>query len=183
MEDKNRLCPVEKASSLDAWWRRLLQNPNKILKPYIREGMTTLDIGCGPGFFTIEMARLVGDKGRVIAIDLQQGMLDIVKAKTAGASLESRITLHKCEADTLNLTAKADFALCFYMVHETPDMSRFLKQVYDLLCDGGHLLIVEPKFHVGVNEFADTLTAAESAGFRVVSLPKLTMSRSAYLEK
>ena len=48
---------------------------------YLQKGMTALDLGCGPGFFTMEMARLVGKTGKVIAADLQEGMLDIVRGK------------------------------------------------------------------------------------------------------
>ena len=52
--EKNRVCPVELADSLDSKIRRFLQNPQKILKPFVSEGMKVLDIGCGPGFFSIE---------------------------------------------------------------------------------------------------------------------------------
>lgn len=72
---KNRVCPVERAGSLDNIFRRWLQNPWKILRPYIKEGMTVLDFGCGPGYFTIAMAQMVGTSGWVIAVDLQEGML------------------------------------------------------------------------------------------------------------
>ncbi len=51
-----RVCPVALSGSLDNSIRRWLQNPKKILSPYIKEGMTVLDVGCGPGFFSIEMA-------------------------------------------------------------------------------------------------------------------------------
>jgi len=46
----NRVCPVERAGVLDHRIRRWLQDPQKILRPYVEEGMTVLDIGCGPGF-------------------------------------------------------------------------------------------------------------------------------------
>ncbi len=46
--ERNRVCPVELAGSLDNRFRRWLQNPRKILAPYVREGMKVLDIGCGP---------------------------------------------------------------------------------------------------------------------------------------
>jgi 2-polyprenyl-3-methyl-5-hydroxy-6-metoxy-1,4-benzoquinol methylase len=49
--ERNRVCPVELAHSLDNTLRRWLQNPQRILAPYIQEGMTVLDVGCGPGFF------------------------------------------------------------------------------------------------------------------------------------
>lgn len=74
-----RVCPVEKAGGLDNSIRRFLQNPEKILKPHINPGMTVLDMGCGPGFFTIEIAKLLNGSGKVIAADLQAGMLEIVR--------------------------------------------------------------------------------------------------------
>ena len=60
---KAHTCPVEMAGSLDFRLRRQFQNPQKILAPYIREGMTALDMGCGPGFFSIDMAQMVGKSG------------------------------------------------------------------------------------------------------------------------
>lgn len=76
---KNRVCPVGLAGTLDNSIRKWLQNPQKILSPYIKEGMTVLDLGCGPGFFSVPMAKMVGKSGRVIACDLQEGMLRKVK--------------------------------------------------------------------------------------------------------
>jgi len=77
METKRsqRVCPVENAGGLDNSVRRLLHNPAKILKPYIHEGMTILDLGCGPGVFTVEIATLLNCSGKVIAADLQEGCL------------------------------------------------------------------------------------------------------------
>ena len=73
---KSKVCSVESAGALDIQLRKLIQNPGKILKPFIKEGMTVMDLGCGPGFFTIEMARMVGKNGNVTAVDLQEGMLN-----------------------------------------------------------------------------------------------------------
>jgi hypothetical protein len=48
MSDKNnRVCPVERAGSLDLSIRRWFQSPRKILAPYVKEGMTVLDFGGG----------------------------------------------------------------------------------------------------------------------------------------
>ncbi|MCW9096800.1 MAG: methyltransferase domain-containing protein, partial [Ignavibacteriaceae bacterium] len=91
-DNKNRICPVEKADSLDTRFRRWFQSPKKILKPYIKEGMTVLDLGCGPGFFSIELAKMVGSSGKVITADLQKGMLEKLKEKIKGTQLENRIT-------------------------------------------------------------------------------------------
>jgi len=80
--DKNkRVCPVEHAGSLDNIFRKWLHNPDKLLKNYVKDGITALDVGCGPGLFSIEMAAMVGKNGRVIAADLQEGMLKKLKNK------------------------------------------------------------------------------------------------------
>lgn len=59
-----------------------------VAKPYIHKGDAAIDIGCGPGFFTMEMAKLTGDGGQVLAIDLQKEML----AKVAHKALLKQMT-------------------------------------------------------------------------------------------
>ncbi len=181
---RTRLCPVEKANSLDSKFRRWLQNPEKILFPYVKEGITALDVGCGPGFFTIELAKLVGTNGKVIAVDLQQGMIEKVKGKIKGSELEERIKLVKCETDNLNVSEKVDFALAFYMVHEVRDKNKFFKQLHNTLKEGGQCLLVEPKmFHVKQKEFETTLLIAQENGFECLPAFKLFASWSALLTK
>ena len=124
-----RVCPVALSGSLDNSIRKYLQNPQKILRPYIAEGMTVLDVGCGPGFFTIEMARMVGKSGRVIAADLQEGMLQKVKEKVKGTELEERILLHKCGENNIGVSEPVDFVLLFYMVHEVPNKEHFFNEI------------------------------------------------------
>jgi ubiquinone/menaquinone biosynthesis C-methylase UbiE len=182
MNDKrHRVCPVRLAGGLDNRIRSWLQNPRKILAPHIEAGMTVLDIGCGPGFFSIEMAQLVGEAGRVIASDLQDGMLQKLGNKIRGTELESRITLHKCEADKIGLSEHVDFALAFYMVHEVPDQSAFFKEVAPILKPDGRFLVVEPPFHVSKAGFEETIGKAGDAGFVVVERPKVFLGRAAVL--
>jgi ubiquinone/menaquinone biosynthesis C-methylase UbiE len=185
MEDqRNRVCPVELANSLDNKIRRWIQNPRKILTPYVKEGMTVLDIGCGPGFFSMELAELVGDTGKVIAADLQQGMLQKLHDKIKGTALEGRMKLEKCEKDNINVSEAVDFILTFYMVHEVPDKNTFFKQLNKVLKDQGQYLLVEPKlFHVSQKEFQSTITLARNNGFESFPGPKLLASWSAILRK
>lgn len=184
MSDRStRVCPVERAGSLDNRIRRWLQNPQKILLPYIKEGMTVLDLGCGPGFFSIEMSRMVGTSGRVIASDLQEGMLRKIREKIQGTDLEDRITLHKCEEDTLGLSDTIDFVLAFYMVHEVPDKERFFSEIASLLKPGGLFLIVEPPFHVSKKAMLETVRKAQNSGFTFVEKPKVFLSKTAVLKK
>ena len=180
--ERNRVCPVELASSLDNKIRRWLQNPHKILAPYIKEGMTALDIGCGPGFFSIEMAKMVGASGKVISADLQEGMLQKLGNKIRGTELEKRIKLVKCDNDKINVFERVDFILAFFMVHEVPDKNSFFSQLKDILNERGQLLLVEPKlFHVSREAFELTTKVAENNGFKVYQGPKLRFCWSAVL--
>ncbi len=179
---KNRVCPVERAGRLDSRIRRWLQNPQKILAPYIEERMTVLDIGCGPGFFSIDMAQMVGKAGRVIASDLQEGMLQKLRDKTQGTELERRITLHKCEEKKIGVSEKVDFVLAFYMVHEVPNQKEFFMEIGSILKPNGKVLIVEPPFHVSKTGFEETIRKARDAGLMVVERPKVFFSKTAILK-
>ena len=180
--ERNRICPVELAPSLDNKIRRWLQNPHAILAPFVKDGMKVLDIGCGPGFFSIEMAKMVGASGQVISVDLQQGMLQELARKVKGTALESRIKPVQCEKDKIKVSDEVDFILAFYMVHEVPDKTSLFKQLRAVLKKDGQLLLIEPKlFHVSKKEFELTLEEAESTGFKVTEGPRLLMSWSAVL--
>ncbi len=182
--DNNRVCPVELANSLDSKIRRWIQNPRRILAPYIKEGMTVLDVGCGPGFFSVEMAKMVGNKGKVIAADLQEGMLQKLSNKIKGTELEVRIKLLQCEKNNINVSEKVDFILTFYMVHEVPDKNSFFKQLNNALTDKGQFLLVEPKlFHVSHKDFESTIKIAEDNGFERSQGPPLLASWSTILKK
>ncbi len=184
MDDrKNHVCPVERAGILDHGLRRWLQDPQKILKPYIKEGMTVLDIGCGPGFFSVDMAQMVGRSGRVIASDLQEGMLQKLRKKIQGTELEERITLHKCEENKVGMSVNVDFVLAFYMVHEVPDPKKFLEEINSILKPNGQLLIVEPPVRVSKTAFQETIRKARDAGFKPVEGPKVLLSKTVMLQK
>jgi ubiquinone/menaquinone biosynthesis C-methylase UbiE len=176
-------CPVALSGSLDNRIRRWLQNPEKILRPYVKVGMTVLDVGCGPGFFTLEMARMVGKSGRVIAADLQEGMLQKVKEKVKGTDLEERIFLHKCGEDNIEVLELVDFVLLFYMVHEVPNKEHFFNEIRTILKPQGQVLIVEPPFHVSKSAFEETIRIARDAGLIVIERPKMFFSRAVVLKQ
>ena len=76
------VCPWQGSPILTMRLRMLAHNPNRMLSPYFKNGMTALEIGCGMGYFTIPMAEMVGSGGKVIAADLQPQMLDGLKRRT-----------------------------------------------------------------------------------------------------
>ena len=184
MSDGNkRICPVERAGSLDNRIRRWLQDPQKILGPYVEEGMTILDIGCGPGFFSIDMAQMVGKSGRVIASDLQEGMLQKLRDKIQGTQLEERITLHKCEENKIGVSEDVDFIVAFYMIHEIPNQEEFFNEIGSVLKPNGQVFIVEPPFHVSKTAFEETIRKTRDAGFTAVERPKVFLSKAVILKK
>lgn len=166
-----RVCPHQIAFTPDNWIRRLFQNSAKLLAEYIREGDTVVDMRCGPWFFSIDMAKMVGEGGNVIAGDLQAGMLNCVKEKALRHGVADRMTYHQCRADGIGLECAADFMLAFYMVHETPDPRSFFEEIETMLKAGGKLLVVEPKMHVSQTSFDAMVEDATNAGLRIVDYP------------
>ena len=138
-------------------------------------------MGCGPGFFSVEMAKMLSGSGKVIAADLQQGMLDKVKQKIKGTELEQRIVLHKCQEESIDVTEKVDFVLAFYMVHEVPDRSRFFKEIKTILKPDGLIFIIEPKFHVSKKSFENMILELKNIELVITERPKVFFSRTIVL--
>ena len=140
--------------------RRLGQNPQSILEPYISPGMTAVDIGCGMGFFSLEMARLAGPEGRIVCVDLQPKMIKSLVKRAEKEGLIDRIDGRSCSVESLgldDLKGSADFVLLFAVVHEVPDKELFLSQTASLLKPGGILLLAEPPGHVSKANFKMTV--------------------------
>lgn len=172
---KNKqICPVERSGALNNPIRKLLQNPRKILEPFIHPGMTVVDLGCGPGFFTIEIAKMLKNQGKVIAVDLQAGMLEKVRQRMNG--FEETIDLHQCSVDKIGLSEKADFILVFYMIHEVPNKEKLFDELKTILKPGGKLLIVEPKFHVRKIIFDKMAQLLSDKNFKMIQGPKLPLA-------
>ena len=178
---KAHICPHQMAFTLDNGLRRLIQHPQRIVGPYLRVGHSAVDLGCGPGFFTVDMARLVGDGGQVIAVDLQEKMLDHVARKARRKNVAERIRLHRCRPERIGLTAAADFVLAYYMVHETPEPAAFLAEIRRFLKPGGRLLVVEPRFHVSKKAFVRLAALAEAVGYTIADRPRGKGGRSLLL--
>ena len=83
----DHICPWWIAYTFDNPFRRIFHNPEKMLGSYVSKGMTVLDVGCGMGFFSIGLARLVGDTGCVIAADVQSKMLGVMQRRSEKAGV------------------------------------------------------------------------------------------------
>ena len=178
-----RVCPWWFASFLDNPLRKWLHDPEKVLGTYIEEGQTVVDIGCGMGMFSLALAQLVGETGTVIAVDIQDKMLERLKQKIVKQGIRT-IQIHKSEPDKLGLAdvEKVDFALAFYMVHEVPNKGTFFGEVVDIMKPKSKFLVVEPKLHVSASSFSNMVKIARSCGLKPVSEPHIRFSRAVLFE-
>jgi ubiquinone/menaquinone biosynthesis C-methylase UbiE len=179
----SHVCPWWGGYLIDNPLRRLIHNAERILGPYVTTGMAAMDVGCGMGLFSIAMAKLVGDSGRVIAVDLQEKMLDAVRRRARQAGVDERIRLHRCERDRLGVDEPVDFVLTFAMVHEVHDQERLLREIYGCLKPGGKWLIAEPRLHVSGKAFAKTVATAEAVGLRAVEEPRVRWCRAVVFDR
>jgi ubiquinone/menaquinone biosynthesis C-methylase UbiE len=174
-------CPWWVPYIFDNPFRRWIHPPEKVMAPYVGQGQTAVDIGCGHGHFTLGMARLVGPTGKVVAADIHPAMLKITMRRAAKAGLADCVQDHLCPSDHLGLDLKADFITAFWVVHAVPDKERFFLEVAGLLAPQGRFLIAEPNIHVKREKFEDELALAVKAGLQVEESPRLWGSRTALM--
>jgi ubiquinone/menaquinone biosynthesis C-methylase UbiE len=179
----DRVCPWWLIWTFDNPLRRHFQDPEKIVGPFLRPGMTVADIGCGMGYFTIAMARLAGETGTILAVDIQQKMLDMLRKRAVRAGVADRIRPVRAAEDDIAVKHPVDFVLAFWMVHEVKDIPRFFRQISSILNKGGSVLYVEPRLHVSHRRFQEIIGHARQAGFRVADAPPVRFSRAALLSK
>lgn len=181
-----RVCPVWIGRLLASPIRRLIHNPETILGPYITKGMTVLEPGSAMGFFSLPAAKMVGPLGKVICLDLQEEMIRHLRKRAAKAGVADRIETRVCSETSLqldDLKESADFAFAIAVAHEVPDQKRFFGEIYQTLKPGSFFLFAEPKGHVSLDDFAQSLKLATTCGFTVQEEGKARGSLSALLKK
>lgn len=172
----HRVCPHWVGYLLASPIRRLIHKPERILEPFVSEGMTTLDVGPGMGFFSFPLAKMVGPKGTVVCVDVQEKMVQSLQKRVDATDFADRIVARVCGPTSLNLddfVGQIDFALAFAVVHEMPDIPAFFAGIRKALKPNGQCLIAEPKGHVPECDFDATLVAAGEKGFSVVARPTI----------
>ncbi len=189
-------CAAMPDHSLCPWWmgyvllspfRALRQSPQRILAPYVSQGMTVLDVGCAMGYFSLPLARMVGPKGTVLCVDVQPRMLSTLQRRARRAGLADRIEVHQCGGDRLGLdelTGTIDLTLLFAVVHETPSPASLMEELAALVTPGsGRVLLAEPRGHVTEGEFAASVACAVEVGLSVVEHPRVGRSHAVVLAR
>ena len=179
-----RACPPWIGYLLALSPRRLVHDPGSLLGPFVRKGMTVLEPGPGMGFFTLELARRVGDPGRVVVVDIQPRMLGRLKRRAENDGLLGRLDVRLVQPASMgleDLAGQVDFAFAFAVVHEISDAELFFQQCAASLKPDGSLLVAEPSGHVSAKLFEKELAAAARAGLIVADRPVIRRSRAALL--
>lgn len=180
------VCPYWAGYFLANRLRRLLQNPYRILAPYVRPGMTVLDVGSAMGYFSLPMAEMVGPDGRVVCVDVQPKMLAVLRRRAVQAGLGDRVETHVSTGESIGLQGRDisfDFALLFTVLHEVTNQAGFLREIYQMLKPGAPLLLTEPIRHVDRVEFDRSISTARQQGFTVTSHPPVRLCYTALLTR
>ena len=182
-EKGQRTCPWWLLFTFDNPFRRWLHDPIQILQPYVHPRENALDVGCGMGYFTVAIAKLVGENGHVFAADLQPQMLAGLRRRAVHAGLLERIQLIQSTPTRIGIKSMVDFTLAFWMVHEVSQPEAFLTEIFDHLKPDGKLLIVEPVIHVSAADFERTIDRCRKIGLMPGEEPSIRYSRAMVFTK
>jgi ubiquinone/menaquinone biosynthesis C-methylase UbiE len=185
-ERRAHRCPGWAAPFMGSPLRRLLENPEKLLEPWVEAGMTALDVGCATGFFSLPLARMVGERGRVLCVDVEPRMIRGLVRRARRAGLTDRIEPILCGENDLGLGGRegaVDLAVAIHSIHELPDIEQGLRQVAAALRPGGRLLLIEPRGHVSKATWEYELAVAQALGLAVTRRPSLRRRYAAGLER
>lgn len=170
----------KKARPVPSWLGWLIERENPLAKynrvNYIlqeldvQSGMTVFDIGCGPGRLSIPLAEKVGLEGKVIAADIQQGMLLQAQRKAEARNMHNIEFVH-IDISKEELKQEVDRAVLVTVLGEIPDKKAALRNLFDALKPGGILCIIETLFDPQDYQKREVVTQLTSeAGFREIAL-------------
>lgn len=171
-----RLYSKRKSLPCPSWLRWMVELDNPFTKTNraatilehldVHPGMTVGDIGCGPGRVTIPLAKAVGPEGKVIAVDVQSGMLDRVRQKAEAEGL-THITFLQAEIGDSRLgQERFDRAVLVTVLGEIPDQKAAMREIHAAMKPGGILSITEVIFDPHFQRRSTVTSVAEAVGFK-----------------
>jgi len=132
----------------------------------LEDGMTVLDAGCGPGRLTIPLAQHVGNDGRVVAMDMQAGMLDRTKSKAKAADLANIDFLLAGIGEGKLPENTFDRVVLVTVLGEISNRTTAMAEIFHALKPGGLLAVVELIFDPHFQTRQTVTNLAQDAGFR-----------------
>ena len=154
---------------LDSNIRRAMQPPAALIRRSgIQPGMRVLEIGCGSGAYTLEIARAVGATGKVVALDIQPGMLEQLKNKLTRSENTDIRNVEPLLASAYQIpfqNGSFDAAFMITVLQEIPDKWRALAEVRRTLRPGGIVAVTEWLFDPDYPLKQTTLRLLKEAGF------------------
>ena len=152
----------------------------------MKTGNRVFDFGCGRVLYR-EFAKRVGDTGMVLAVDVQEEMLRILREKLGPEGLLPRIKTHRCDPDSLALSpehdGKINVAFTIFVVHEVPDAAKLFQEISALLVPGGLLFISEPPIIVSGKDSGIHFRWLRKQGYSSVERRLFFVNRAAVLRK
>ncbi len=132
---------------LDSNLRRKMQSPEKVIqRSGIQKGMQVLEVGCGSGAITTFVARAVGNKGKVHALDIQPKMLQQLENKLSQPENQDITNIKLIENSAYDLPFddnSLDLVFMITVLGEIPDQNKALQEIKRVLKPGGILAITE----------------------------------------
>ena len=120
------------------------EDPARLLEILrIRPGDTVADIGCGNGYFALRIARKIGPKGRVIGVDIQPEMLELLRKRASRQEIENVSTVLCTETDPKLEPGTVDLAIMVDVYHELAKPTPVMHALRRALKPGGRVALVE----------------------------------------
>ncbi|HEX8521606.1 MAG TPA: class I SAM-dependent methyltransferase [Tepidisphaeraceae bacterium] len=109
----------------------------------VKKGQTICDLGCGNGFYTLKLAQMVGPEGKVIGVDIQQEMLDMLRKRAEAEKVSNVDPVLGGEDDPKLVENSIDLVLMVDVYHELSKPAEVLAHVRHSLKKGGRVALVE----------------------------------------
>ena len=109
----------------------------------VKSGMTVCDMGCGNGYHTLRLAKMVGPEGKVLGVDIQREMLQFLTERAEKEGAENVVPIHGSVVDPQLPEGTVDLILCVDVYHEFSHPEQMLAGMRKSLAPGGRLVLVE----------------------------------------